>query len=123
MLDRTLADLVLSLHFVFVAFVVLGGWLVLRMPRVAWVHLPAAAWGVLVEIAGLVCPLTAIENELRVRAGQAGYAGDFIDRVLVSTLYPEGLTRPIQVALGVLALLLNLVPYAIAIRRRAFPRA
>jgi hypothetical protein len=57
-----LADLLVALHLAFVVFVVAGGLLVLRWPRLAWVHVPAAVWGALVEVTGWICPLTPVEN-------------------------------------------------------------
>ncbi len=120
---RILADCVLFVHAGFVVFVVLGGLLVLRRPKVAWLHLPCAAWGVLIEYAGRVCPLTPLENALRVRGGGAGagYSGDFIAHYVTTLLYPAGLTRGLQVALGSFALLLNVAVYGwvLARRRRA----
>jgi hypothetical protein len=86
---RTLADLTVLLHFGFVLFVVVGGLLVLRWPRLRWMHLPAAVWGVLIEFFGWICPLTPLENHLRDLRGQSGYAGGFIDHYIVSVLYPE----------------------------------
>ncbi|HVS04348.1 MAG TPA: DUF2784 domain-containing protein, partial [Thermoanaerobaculia bacterium] len=74
-----LADATVVLHFLFVVFVVLGGLLVLRWPRLAWVHLPVAAWGVLIEWVGWICPLTPLENRLRALGGEAGYAGGFVE--------------------------------------------
>jgi hypothetical protein len=112
-----LADAVLVLHVLFVLFVAMGGILVLRWPRVAWVHIPAAVWGVAIEFGGWICPLTPLENRLRALAGQPTYHGDFVARSLVPVLYPEGLTREIQVALGFAALLLNLLVYSIVIRK------
>jgi len=108
---RALADLVLVVHLLFVAFVVLGGLLVLRRPRLAWLHLPAAIWGVLIEFAGWVCPLTPLENSLRTRGGEAGYSGGFIEHYLTAALYPLGLTRGVQFVLGMLVLVLNLAIY------------
>ena len=112
-----LADLVVVLHAAFVAFVVAGGLLAWRWPRVAWVHVPCAAWGVTVELAGWVCPLTPLEYAWRVRGGQATRAGDFIDRYALPALYPEGLTRGTQVGLGLAALAVNVAAYAWAVRR------
>jgi hypothetical protein len=113
-----LADVVLVLHFAFVLFVAVGGLLVLRWPRIAWLHLPAAAWGIALEFAGWFCPLTPLENWFRERAGDATYQGDFIARYLLPVIYPEGLTRRAQVTLGVLALALNVTIYAVAFLRR-----
>jgi hypothetical protein len=117
-LYRALADLVLLVHLAFVVFVVLGGLLVLRRPKVAWLHLPAAAWGVLIEFAGWICPLTPMEISLRVRGGEGGYAGGFIGHYVTAVLYPAGLTRGVQVILGVFALLLNAVIYSYIVARR-----
>lgn len=113
-----LADVVLAAHFLFVLFVVLGGLLVLRWPRLAWVHLPAAAWGAAIEFFGWICPLTPLENDLRARAGQAGYEGDFVARYLMPVLYPDGLTRDAQFVLAGCVLVLNLAIYAGVLGRR-----
>lgn len=118
MVYRWLADAVVVLHGAFVLFVTLGGLAVLRWRRAAWLHLPALAWGVAIELTGLACPLTPLENWLRRRAGQAGYAGGFIERYLVSWLYPAGLTRGMQWALGLGVLALNLAIYWRVARRR-----
>ena len=111
MFFRLLADLVLLIHLAFVVFVVLGGVLVLRRPRLAWIHVPAAVWGVLIEYAGWVCPLTPLEILFRQRGGEAGYPGGFIEHYLTSTLYPEGLTRATQIFLGTAVLLGNFAIY------------
>src|SRR3989442_15612570 len=100
MLYRWLADAVVVLHAAFVAFVLLGGFLALRWRRIAWVHVPAAIWGVLIEYAGWICPLTPLENALRDRAGQAGYAGGFIEHYVLHVLYPGELTPAVRWALG-----------------------
>ena len=117
MIYRALADLILALHLVFVLFVVAGGLLVLRWPRIAWLHIPAAIWGVLIEFTGWICPLTPLENSLRTRGGEAGYNGGFIEHYIQPLLYPAGLTRSTQVVLGSLVLALNLTAYAIMVSR------
>jgi hypothetical protein len=114
---RAVADLVLVVHLAFVLFVVLGGLLVLRWPRLAWLHAPAAIWGVLIEYTGWICPLTPLENSFRVRGGEAGYSGGFVEHYIQPLLYPAGLTRSTQVVLGSLALFLNLSAYAIVVSR------
>ena len=119
MLYRALADLVLVAHLGFILFVVLGALLVLRWPRLAWLHLPAAAWGVLIEVGGWICPLTPLENELRRRGGGAGYAGGFIEHYLVPLIYPGALTRTLQLVLGSAVFLLNVALYVWVLRRRA----
>ncbi|MBK5283079.1 MAG: DUF2784 domain-containing protein [Nitrospiraceae bacterium] len=106
-----LADLVLVVHLAFVVFVLCGGLLVLRWRWIAWLHLPAALWGAVVEFTGWICPLTPLENWLRAQGGEATYAGGFIVRYLQSILYPDALTPDIQAVLGVLVLVVNLVIY------------
>jgi hypothetical protein len=117
-----LADLLVVLHLAFVVFVVAGGLLLLRWPKVAWVHLPAAAWGAIVEITGWICPLTPLENWLRQRGGLDVYAGDFVARYIVPTLYPEGLTRESQLLMGAVVIFLNAAIYTVVLLRRR-PRA
>ena len=119
MLYRLLADATVGFHFAFIVFVVLGGALALRKPRIAWLHLPAVAWVVYLELTGAICPLTPLENDLRMRAGQAGYQGGFIDHYLMPVIYPAGLTPQIQTMLGIAVLVLNVAVYAILWRRRA----
>jgi hypothetical protein len=111
------ADAILILHLGFVLFVALGGLLVLRWPRVAWMHIPAAIWGIGIEFGGWICPLTPLENAFRERAGDQAYQGDFIARYLMPMIYPEGLTREAQVILGTAALVGNVIIYSIAVRR------
>ena len=115
---RALADLVLVVHFAFVLFVIFGGVLALRWPRVAWIHLPIALYGVAVEFIGFVCPLTPLEVALRQRGGQAGYAGGFIDHYITAAIYPSGLTRQTQFILGAVLVALNIVVYTVWWRRR-----
>src|SRR5215471_3746039 len=117
MLDRIAADAVLVVHLAFVVFVVAGGALVLRWPKLAWVHVPAFAWGALVEFNGWICPLTPLEVSLRKAAGESGYVGDFIEHYVVALLYPEGLTRTIQMAFGGLVVLINAAVYFLIARR------
>lgn len=112
-----LADLVVALHALFVVFVVAGGLLVLRWPRVAWLHLPAAAWGALIEFFGWVCPLTPLEQWLRRLAGEAGYRGGFIEHYVLPVLYPAGLTRGVQLGLGALVVAVNVAVYWSVLRR------
>jgi hypothetical protein len=112
-----LANIVVAVHLGFVLFVVLGVILVARWRRLAWVHLPAALWGALIEFAGWVCPLTPLENHLRQLAGERGYSGGFIEHYVTALIYPSGLSRPVQVALGILVVLVNLVGYGIVLSR------
>jgi len=114
---RALADLVLVVHLAFLMFVVLGGLLVLRWPRIALLHVPAAIWGILIEYSGSICPLTPLENSLRRAGGEAGYSGGFIEHYIQPAIYPAGLTRGTQIVLGSLALIVNLMAYGVLIAR------
>ena len=113
------ASAVVGFHFAFIVFVVLGGLLVVRDRRWAWVHLPAVAWVVWLELTGAICPLTPLENTLRAQAGEAGYGGGFIDHYLMPIIYPAGLTPQIQWGLGIAVFALNAAIYTWAWRRRA----
>jgi hypothetical protein len=115
---RLLADAVLILHLGFIAFVVLGGLIVLRWPRIAWLHLPAVAWGAWIEFTGSICPLTPLEIGLRERGGDATYSSGFIEHYVTALIYPEGLNRSQQVALGAFVLALNAAVYGWLLWRR-----
>ena len=114
----TLADTLVLAHLLFIAFVVGGGFLLLRWPRLAWLHLPAAAWGVAVEMLGWICPLTPLENHFRGLAGSGAYAGGFVERYLVPLIYPEALNRSDQFLLGAIVVGVNLLAYTLAWLRR-----
>ena len=106
-----LADLTLCLHAGFVLFVIFGGLLVLRWRWIAWLHLPAAAWGAFVEFTGWICPLTPLENWLRAQGGETSYRSDFIAQYLLPMLYPGDLTRDLQLLLGTGVVVLNTAVY------------
>ena len=107
-----LAAAIVLLHLAFVAFAAAGGLLTLKWPRVAFVHLPCAAWAAFVELSGRLCPLTPLENRLRANAGLDHYSGDFIATYLLPVLYPDGLTRTAQIAIGLIVIALNVIVYA-----------
>ncbi len=114
---RLLADVAVLAHLAFILFVLFGGLLALRWPRAAWVHVPAAAWGTLVELAGWICPLTPLENSLRRASGEAGYSGGFVEHYVIPLIYPGTLTRELQLVLGAGVIALNLAVYAFVWRR------
>jgi len=120
MLYRGLADLVLILHFCFVLFVVFGGALVLYRRRFLNLHLPALAWGILVEVFQMPCPLTTLENLLRHLGGEAGYAGGFIEHYVSLILYPS-ITPQFQIFLGFLLAAVNVIVYSFVIHRMRRP--
>jgi hypothetical protein len=109
---------VLLLHLAFIVFVACGAALLWRWPRAAWLHLPAVAWGAFVELSGRICPLTPLENRLRELGGAPGYTQDFVSHYLLPVIYPAGLTREVQWALGIVVALLNAGLYAAWIRGR-----
>jgi hypothetical protein len=115
---RFLADTLTMIHMAFVAFILLGGFLVLRWRRAVWLHGPAVLWGVLVEWAGWVCPLTPLENWLRLKGQGQGYSGGFVEHYLVPVLYPAALSPEFQFVLGTLAVAVNLLVYGYVIRAR-----
>jgi len=108
---QILADSVVLVHLVFVAFAVFGGLLVLRWKRVVWVHVPAALWAALVEFAGWYCPLTPLENWLRAKAGEAAYRAGFIEHYILPVLYPAELSAGVQMILGGAVVAINILVY------------
>ena len=122
MLYPFLADAVLLVHLGFILFVVAGGFLVLRWPGIAWIQLPAALWGVVIEWVGWICPLTPLENWLRARGGGVRYEGSFVEHYLLHVIYPTGLTRGMQIMLGVGVLALNVLAYALLFARATASR-
>jgi hypothetical protein len=119
MLYRVLADCLVLVHLAFVIFVVVGGLLILWRPWLRWLHLPAATWGAFIEFAGWICPLTPWEQALRLRAGQAGYTGGFVEHYVLPILYPTELTQAVQVVLGFLVIGVNVAIYAFVGYRHA----
>ena len=119
MLYRLLADLVLVAHLAFIVFAVFGGLLAIRFPWMALVHLPAAGWGAFVELTGRVCPLTPLENAFRVRAGDAGSTEDFIEHYLLPTIYPNALTRDMQLWMAGVVIAFNVLIYIYVLHRRS----
>lgn len=111
------ADFVLVAHLLFIGFVVGGSFLAWRWPRVIWVQLPAMVYGALVELVGFSCPLTALQNYLLRRGGQPGYHGGFISHYLIQVIYPPGLTRGIQIGLGLFVVLIAVIGYGGYLRR------
>lgn len=113
MIYRFLADATAVVHFAFVLFVALGGFIVLRWHRVAWLHVPAAIWGALIEIMNWECPLTTWEDLFRMRAGMRGYSEGFIAHYIYRLIYPPGLTRGVQIAIAAFVLVVNVTIYSL----------
>ncbi|MGF6208137.1 DUF2784 domain-containing protein [Pseudomonas frederiksbergensis] len=123
MLYRIAADGLVLFHLLFILFVLFGGLLVLKWRPLIWWHLPAAAWGVIVEVFHLTCPLTYWENLMREAAGQTAYGGGFIEHYVLPVIYPAGLTPAIQLGLGSVVLAVNLAVYVRLIRTWKLRRA
>ena len=119
MVYHALSNLVLIAHLAFVLFAVLGGFLVLKWKRLAWIHVPAFLWGALIELGGWVCPLTPLENWLRDKGSGLVYRTDFIEHYILSLLYPTTLTRSSQIFLGLFVLIVNLGLYGWILWRTA----
>lgn len=115
MFYKFLADFIIVLHLTFILFVLFGALFVLQKPKLAWVHIPAAVWGMLISLVGWICPLTPLENYFRRIAGAQGYAGSFIDHYIMPIIYPSGLTRELAIGMGVFVLLWNGLFYSILV--------
>ncbi len=118
MLFQIAAGVVLLVHLAFIGFAVLGAALAICWRWVPYVHLPAVGWAFFVEVTGQICPLTAIENEMRARAGQSGYSEGFIEHYLVPLIYPAGLTPSVQYWLAGGVVVINAAIYGWLIWRR-----
>lgn len=118
MIYAALADGVVAFHACFIVFGLIGAALLVRFPRLVWLHLPVLAWGTWIEFSGNDCPLTPLENNLRDRAGLAGYSGGFVDHYLTPVIYPDGLTRGTQAIFGSILVGLNVIFYALFLLRR-----
>lgn len=121
MMYRLGAEAVLLAHLAFILFALLGAAFTLWRRWMPLIHLPAALWGSYVELSGRVCPLTWLENSLRIKAGQSGYAESFVEHYLLAIIYPAGLTRDIQIVLAVLVIAINLAIYGWLIARYRSP--
>ena len=115
MIEKLIADILVLFHIGFILFVIFGGFLVIRWRLIIWLHLPCAIWGVLIEFAGWICPLTPLENRLRHSAGSSGYSGGFIENYIIPLIYPTELTREIQYALGFGVIAINLCAYGLVL--------
>jgi Protein of Unknown function (DUF2784) len=111
-----LADLVLVVHALFIVFVILGGLIVLKWHKALWIHIPSALWGALIEFFGWICPLTYLENYFRVIGKGDSYESSFIQHYLLPVIYPPGLTTDIQILLGSIVIIINIIIYSIVWR-------
>jgi len=112
------ANLILLLHLAFICLVAVGGLIAMRFPRFAFIHIPAAIWGFLVEALGWYCPLTELETTLLLRAGETGYESGFLEHYLMALIYPADLTRQTQIFLATAILAVNVGLYGLMLYRR-----
>jgi Protein of Unknown function (DUF2784) len=112
MLYRFAAEIVLQIHLGFILFALLGAAMAARWRWIIVVHLPAATWGFFVELTGRICPLTYLENYLRIQAGLSGYTESFVEHYLLAIIYPVGLTREIQFVLSGVVIAVNIALYS-----------
>ena len=117
MLKLYAADLIVLIHFSFILFVILGGFLAMKWRKIIWLHLPAAVWGILIEFFGWICPLTVLENRLRLDNDNGAYSTGFIEHYIIPLIYPEGLTPEIQVILGIAVIVFNLFVYTLVFKK------
>jgi len=117
MLKHYAADSVVLIHFSFILFVIFGGFLVIKWRKLIWLHLPAAFWGAMIEFFGWICPLTILENKLRQGSEQGAYSTGFIEHYIIPLIYPAGLTRDIQLLLGVVVVIINLFVYIVIVKK------
>ena len=106
------ADVLVIVHLAFIVFVMLGGLLLLKWRWLIYLHLPAVAWGILVELFGWLCPLTPLEQHFRILAGETGYSGGFVQHYLLPVIYPAGLTREVQILIAISVIAINLAIYS-----------
>ncbi|MCC5789224.1 MAG: DUF2784 domain-containing protein [Opitutales bacterium] len=114
---HVLAQLVVGIHFLFILYALLGALVVWRWPKTVWLHVPVFLWAGLIIMGGWICPLTPLEITLREKAGQEGYDTGFIEHYLFRVIYPEGLTRGMQVVLGLAVFALNAAIYGTLLDR------
>jgi hypothetical protein len=118
MIYRIVADMIVLIHFGFIFFVGVGGFLVIKWQKIAFLHIPAVIWGILIEYTGGICPLTPLENKLRLAGGEAGFSGGFIEKYIIPFIYPEELTRELQILIGFAVILINVSIYGYLLYRR-----
>ena len=118
MIFRLAADAVLLIHLAFILFALLGAAIAVRWRWIPAVHLPAAAWGIFIELTGRICPLTYLENYLRIKGGLSDYTESFVEHYLLAIIYPAGLTREIQFALAAVVIVVNIAIYGWLLARK-----
>ena len=111
------ADLLLIIHFTFVLFVVFGALLIFASIKIIFIHIPAVIWGSYIELTNSICPLTYLENWFLHKANLTTYSEGFIQNYLVPIVYPMNLTKDLQIYLGIVLIVLNIIFYVLIINK------
>ena len=111
------ADLILIIHFTFVLFVVFGALLLFASIKIIFIHIPAVIWGSYIELTNSICPLTYLENWFLHKANLTTYSEGFIQNYLVPIVYPMNLTKDLQIYLGIVLIVLNIIVYVLIINK------
>lgn len=98
---RVLADGMVGIHYAYMAYMIVGGFIAWRWPKTIAVHRLAVVWAVLIVTTKVPCPLTALQNNFRERAGDDPLSDSFINVYIRATFYPEGQQTLARVAVGV----------------------
>jgi hypothetical protein len=112
MLKRLAAELILLVHFAIVAFAVFGGFLGILNRSWLWLHAPVVVWSPVVNLVAWTCPLTPLEQHLRLQAGDAGYTGGFVQHYIGPLVYPGGMPRRFELVAAISIVAWNSIVYA-----------
>lgn len=114
-----IADTAMVLHFAYLGFLIVGGFLAWRWPKVFWAHLLCGAWAFGTILIGFPCPLTDLEDWARVRGGREPLvATGFIDHYIVDVLFPAEQKDLVEILVLILIAISWIVLAALWIRRR-----
>jgi hypothetical protein len=120
-LDLALAEAVLVVHLLFIAWVMFGALLVSRHPILKRPHIISLVYGIIIEVVPWPpCPLTILEQTFEQRAGVTPYQGSFLVHYLDAAVYPH-LPVWLVILAAVTFCAANLVFYAVRWRRLKAP--
>ena len=104
-------NLVLIIHFAFILFVVFGALFFFASAKIIFIHIPTLIWGSYIMFTHSACPLTHLENWLLHKANLATYSEGFIQHYIIPIVYPIGLSKDLQIYLGITLIVLNIIIY------------
>ncbi|HUU81331.1 MAG TPA: DUF2784 domain-containing protein [Acidobacteriota bacterium] len=112
-----LADLTVLLHLFWIIFLVFGIIFALKRSRWAWLHLGGLVFSLFINLLGMYCPLTYLENFLRESGGHTlGYGGSFMSHYLEMIIYPDLPEKTIRIG-EIFFVAINLFVYGILAKR------